>query len=124
MSIIDPPEPIPTKDLKGSAENIFANGVGELSLTFIDVHGDEQVLWRRSIQQLPVQPPASSSSNSEEKTEENADNAEDNSTADAPPAEPVETVATVVVEGLNYIRPPDPLPEPEPEAEEDDEDAE
>ena len=108
--------------MKGSAENIFANGVGELSLTFIDVHGDEQVLWRRSIQQLPVQPPASSSSNSEEKTEEN--NAEDNNSADAAPAEPLETVATVVVEGLNYIRPPDPLPEPEPEAEEDDEDAE
>lgn len=45
----EPAEPVPTKDLLASPQNIFANGVGTLTLTFTDVHGDEQVLWRRSV---------------------------------------------------------------------------
>ena len=87
-------EPIPTKDLFGAAENIFANGVGTLTLTFVDVHGDEQILWRH--------------------TEESAAESEEGEGEAAAP--------TVTLSGLNYIKGPDPLPEPEPEGEEEEED--
>jgi len=87
-------EPIPTKDLFGAAENIFANGVGTLTLTFVDVHGDEQILWRH--------------------TEESAAESEEGEGEAAAP--------TVTLSGLNYIKGPDPLPEPEPEGEEEEDD--
>ena len=90
----EPAEPIPTKDLVGSVDgrNIFADGVGTLRLTFVDVHGDEQVLWERVVQTTP---------------------------ADEEGGEPTTAVA---VGGLNFIRGPDPLPEPEPEGEGEEED--
>jgi hypothetical protein len=85
----------PSKDLFGGTENIFANGVGTLTLSFVDVHGDEQVLWRRSVEQ-------------------SAFDLIDDQIGGAEPT------THIVVSGLNYIRGPDPLPEPEPEDDEND----
>eukprot|EP00750_Incisomonas_marina_P018503 INCI2983.1.p1 GENE.INCI2983.1~~INCI2983.1.p1 ORF type:complete len:534 (+),score=115.55 INCI2983.1:139-1740(+) len=106
----EPAEPVPTKDLLGSTENIFANGVGTITLTFTDVHGDEQVLWRRSVAADASDAPAE------------GEGGEDAAPAAAAAAADAAAAGSVTVSGLNYIRGPDPLPEPEPEAEEGDDD--